>query len=158
MVFISLNMPLEDFLKMDKETRFSKLDWLLFDNHIKDRSLKDKNDLLGHGNHGNLGTYMSRIFYYPFYYKDPLHLYLIKDKKFKEIDFLPEDGEGTASIWNMKKVPESYDETKYPRVPEKERIWKCDTYEESQKFLRNIFEKLVDNKDEISHVCVGEKS
>lgn len=62
MVFICLNITLEEFLKKDKNTRLEEVDWLLFDSHIKDKSLLNKNDLFGSGNYGNLSVYMDRIY------------------------------------------------------------------------------------------------
>lgn len=155
MVFICLNITLEEFLKKDKNTRLEEVDWLLFDSHIKDKSLANKNDLFGNGNHGNLSTYMDRIFYYPFYYKKPLHLYLMKNKTFETIDFLSDDMKNCAAIWNMKKVPESTNREQYSRLEDEEMLWGSGSYEEHKKFLRTKFKELISSKDEISHICIG---
>lgn len=158
MVFISLNMTLENFLKRNRNTRMDGIEWMLFDDHIKGRSLKDKSDFFGGGNHGNLGCYMNRTFYYPFYYKEPLHMYFMKEKTFRGIEFFPdtEEYKHISSVWNMKRVKEPWEEEKYPRILDKEMIWGNGTYEEHQKILRDAFEKLVNSKDEIAHVCIGE--
>lgn len=158
MVFICLNMTLEDFLKKDKKTRMSEVNWLLFDKHIKDKSLANKNNLFGDGNSGNLSAYIDRIFFYPFYYKEPLHLYLMTNKKFSTIDFLPDDEnyKNTACIWNMKQIPEPWNKEKYPRLSDEEMLWGTGTYEEHKNFLREKFKELILCKDDISHICIGE--
>ncbi len=157
MIFICLNKTLEEFLNMDIDTRFLNVDWLLFDRYISGRSLKSKNNLLGNGNCGNLSAYMDRVFYYPFYYKEPLHMYLIKDKTFRNMKFLPDSGDykNVACIWNMKRVPESWEEEKYPRIPKDEMIFGNGNYEEHMKYLRNAFCELASCKEEISYVCMG---
>lgn len=155
MVFICLNITLEEFLKKDKNIRLEEVDWLLFDSHIKDKSLANKNDLFGNGNNGNLSTYMDRIFFYPFYYKKPLHLYLMKNKTFKSIDFLSDDMKNCSAIWNMKKVPDLLNREKYPRLKDEEMLWGNGSYDEHKEFLRNKFRELISSKDEISHICIG---
>lgn len=159
MVFISLNMTLENFLKIDTNIRMSEIDWLLFDRFIKDRRLTSRNDFSGNGNYGNLYSYINRTLFYPLYYKEPIHMYFMKEKVFQDIPFFPktEEYDRIGSLINMKRVPRTWKEEKYPMIPEEEMIFGNGTYEENIRILKEAFKKLALCKDEIAHICIGEK-
>lgn len=164
MVFISTIIPLEELLKIDKEKRLNNLEWFLFDNHIKDKSLKFQTDIIsGKGNSGNLECYMSRIYYYPLLYKEPLYCYLMSNEYFQTLDFLPEEYKYTAALWNMKRVPMFYNQKEeYPRIKEHERPFIYDDYYDLKEYMKRMFNKLIDNnfkKNPINFVILGsEKS
>lgn len=150
MVFVSMNMTLEEFLDKDINTRLENLDWFLFDKTITSKNISLRTD-----NIGNLRTYIYRIMFYPFYYKEPLHLYLIDDKAFKKMEFLTEEQDKTACIWNMKRIPDGNSKKKkYKKVKKADRLWNDEPIE-NEDFVTELFEQLVSQTGEIAHVCVS---
>lgn len=157
MVLLSIQETLESFLQKDKETRFDDAEWLLFDSHIRSRSLANKNNLFGDGNSGNLGAYIDRIFFYPAYYDIPLYVYLLSDKYYRTLDFLPKEKENVSAIWNMKKIPEYIGaEEKYPRIPNDKWLWGGESYDSHREYLISKFRELYYQKgQDISYIILG---
>ena len=163
MVFMSLQKPLEEFLKEDKETRFNNMDWFLFDRLIENKKLDMQYGWFDHRQ--DLNAYMSRIFYYPIYYKEPLYCYLMTNNYFYKLDFFPKDKENTAAIWNMKKVPNNSKEVeenkdKYVRIKKEEVLFGNQKYDETHSYIRKKFEELISfnlNKNGISCVVLDGK-
>lgn len=158
MVFISLTKPLEEFLKENKETRFNNLDWFLFDRLIENKKLDIQYGWFDHKQ--DLNAYMSRIFYYPIYYKEPLYCYLMTNNYFSKLDFFPKEKENTAAIWCMKKVPDNLKEEqenkdKYVRVKKEEVLFGGHIYKDTHSYIRKKFEELVSvNLRETGISCV----
>lgn len=159
MVFISLTKSLEDFLKEDIQTRVENQEWLLFDSCIKSKDLKK----IGNYVKPTLNNYMSRIFYYPIYYKEPLYCYLITNREFYKLNFFSEEKKHISAIWNMKRVP-MFDNQKeeYPRIKENEKPFVYDDYYDLKEYMKRMFNKLIDNnfkENPINFVVLGsEKS
>ena len=141
MVFLSINEPLEDFLKRDKETRLNEMNWFLFDYYIKNKNINYNDFFKGNG---FLAAYMDRIFVYPIYYNEPLYCYLFSVNEFRKLDFFPEQYKNISCIWNMAKVPDiESDEEKYPRIPAINRIFGKGEYKSTKEYIRTKFEELI---------------
>jgi hypothetical protein len=156
MVFISLLKPLEKYLEEDIETRLSNQEWILFDRAIKNKSLK-----LSEDNSGNLDCYISRIQYYPYYYKEPMYCYLMSDKYFNSLQFFKEEDKNTASIWLMKRIPKRFnDDTHYKMIPEDEMMFGRNGWEESRDYIIKKFSEMTSvdlNKNDYEYVIIDGK-
>lgn len=154
MVFLCIPESLNDFRKRNRETNVSEVDWLLFDNSIKNKSLKCTGN-----NMFNLECYMSRIVWYPIWYKEPLYCYLMTDKYFNSLNLFGGRFENSGAIWNMKRVPNEEIESDYPRVLRDERIFGGDDFDEVDEYIYKKFQELVDfnlKDEQINYVVLGE--
>lgn len=141
MIFLSLNEPLEDFLKRDIETRIEETNWFLFDSNIKTKNIKYNDFFKGDG---FLVAYMDRIFYYPIYYKEPLYCYLFSTNEFRKLNVFPEKHKNTSCIWKMERVPETSDsEETFPRIEKSKRIFGNGEYKSTKEYIKKKFEELI---------------
>ena len=98
MVFISSQLPLTEIQTISQEEIFNQ-DWFLFDCQIKSKKyLSDE----------NLNKMYYRLIWYPIFYKETIHNYLLTDKYYYTIS-LYQELKGYAQIISMKNVKKRRD-------------------------------------------------